>query len=271
VNKRGAAVAQEPRIYQVIDGKLVPKPGNQRDVGRRYAQVVAHDETYLREFTPEEETARDAEEAKWRAEQPLREAAEQTQKREREEFRRSLSYESRLCVFLDVLGWRDAVARSETDPELVKQLGVSLQHLVSFSAQIAWQQTHDYPGDPQVTQFSDCILISSSSDHAGKRFLIGSLWFLTATFLKLGFPIRGAVTLGQLYHRGQSVFGPALVRAYDIERKSARFPRVLLDDRLAEHWWPGDTIFDHAYPHSSAAMVCDLSTGTEVADGTRQG
>jgi hypothetical protein len=27
----------------------------------------------------------------------------------------------------------------------------------------------------------------------------------------------------------------------------------------------------HAYPHSSAAIVCDLSTDTEVADGTRQG
>jgi len=25
------------------------------------------------------------------------------------------------------------------------------------------------------------------------------------------------------------------------------------------------------YPHSSAAIVCDLTTDTEVADGTRQG
>ena len=27
----------------------------------------------------------------------------------------------------------------------------------------------------------------------------------------------------------------------------------------------------HAYPHSSAAISCDLSTDSEVADGTRQG
>ena len=32
-----------------------------------------------------------------------------------------------------------------------------------------------------------------------------------------------------------------------------------------------DTDDAHAYPHSSAAMVCDLATDTEVADGTRQG
>jgi len=32
-----------------------------------------------------------------------------------------------------------------------------------------------------------------------------------------------------------------------------------------------DTYLEHAYPHSSAAMVCDLTTDTEVADGTRQG
>ena len=27
-------------IYQLVDGKLVPKPGNQRDAGRRYAAVA---------------------------------------------------------------------------------------------------------------------------------------------------------------------------------------------------------------------------------------
>jgi hypothetical protein len=31
------------------------------------------------------------------------------------------------------------------------------------------------------------------------------------------------------------------------------------------------TLAEHAYPHSSAAIVCDLTTDTEVADGTRQG
>jgi hypothetical protein len=30
-------------------------------------------------------------------------------------------------------------------------------------------------------------------------------------------------------------------------------------------------ISNHAYPHSSAAIVCDLITDTEVADGRRQG
>jgi hypothetical protein len=28
---------------------------------------------------------------------------------------------------------------------------------------------------------------------------------------------------------------------------------------------------EHAYPHSSAVFVCDLTTDMEVADGTRQG
>jgi hypothetical protein len=35
--------------------------------------------------------------------------------------------------------------------------------------------------------------------------------------------------------------------------------------------WRPYTYGRHAYPHSSGAIVCDLTTDTEVADGTRQG
>ena len=33
----------------------------------------------------------------------------------------------------------------------------------------------------------------------------------------------------------------------------------------------GCPLLGHAYPHSSAAIVCDLTADTEATDGTRQG
>ena len=35
--------------------------------------------------------------------------------------------------------------------------------------------------------------------------------------------------------------------------------------------WHSNRVHNHAYPHSSAGFVCDLTADTEVADGTRQG
>lgn len=49
-----------------------------------------------------------------------------------------------------------------------------------------------------------------------------------------GFLVRGAVTIGELVHTKKYLVGPAMVKAYEMESKEAKFPRVLLDPRLVE-------------------------------------
>lgn len=49
-----------------------------------------------------------------------------------------------------------------------------------------------------------------------------------------GFFIRGAVTIGEVYHDDRSVFGPALVWAYELESKVAQNPRIIIDPDIAE-------------------------------------
>ena len=48
--------------------------------------------------------------------------------------------------------------------------------------------------------------------------------------LKLGFLTRGAIVLGELYHRESCVFGPALIRAVEMEKNEAFYPRILVHD-----------------------------------------
>jgi hypothetical protein len=40
-------------------------------------------------------------------------------------------------------------------------------------------------------------------------------------------------------HRESLVYGPALVRAYDLENNYSRVPRVVLDEPIAHVWGPG--------------------------------
>lgn len=50
-------------VFQFINGKLVPKPGNKRDPNRRYVTCVGGPKgDYYREFTDEEERRADKEE-----------------------------------------------------------------------------------------------------------------------------------------------------------------------------------------------------------------
>lgn len=53
-----------------------------------------------------------------------------------------------------------------------------------------------------------------------------------------GIFIRGGVTYGDIFYEKHRIFGPAMMRAYDLESQYADFPRVIVDERCR-----GD--FDH--------------------------
>jgi hypothetical protein len=55
-------------------------------------------------------------------------------------------------------------------------------------------------------------------------------------FLKNGFIARGAITHGDLFYDNTKNiwFGPAMNRAYHLESKKARFPRVIVDPEYAD-------------------------------------
>jgi len=61
---------------------------------------------------------------------------------------------------------------------------------------------------------------------------INMAYFLTNSLIDYGFIIRGAITIGDLYHDERIVFGPALNQAYEIESTIANYPRVIVDKRI---------------------------------------
>ncbi len=235
-------------VFRLVDGMLQRVPGDVRDPSRRYAQVadVATGSNYLREFTHAEEQEADLSARHWEEERPQREAKERKQKEDAERFRESLVYERRVVVFLDVLGWADALERSATDPEYAKELGVVVNGLQSH-VQHAATKRNIFAGflpntDPQATQFSDSIVFSfraSTDPRVRERLkfeLTQNLMVVTNQLLYAGLLVRGGVAEGPVIHREGLVYGPGLVEAYRLESNHASYPRIILSDALAREW-----------------------------------
>ena len=139
-----------------------------------------------------------------------------------------VSYERRLVIYFDVLGWKDRIERAGRNPSRIAELKM-------ISAVFAFDQRGAFGEEGGLlTSFSDNVVISLPYkadtiqmvlEGIGKVQLGAAIW---------GFFVRGAVTIGDLYHDARSVFGPALVRGYELESRHAKSPRIILDPDVHE-------------------------------------
>jgi len=135
------------------------------------------------------------------------------------------AYEERYVCFIDILGFSSATKDQSHPcynygPDFLRQ---ALRGLRSM-------------GDPdmaligvKLNQFSDCVALSSPIlDQDLHMFLLRTM-NVQQYLIRGKLPTRGAITKGLLYHDDSGcIFGPALVEAVELEKKYAKFPRVIL-------------------------------------------
>lgn len=135
-------------------------------------------------------------------------------------------YSEYIVAFLDVLGLTDAIKESVNDAASC----VNIARLLSELQEIAARRTQDFH-DIKVSSFSDSIIISCPTiSEQSFRFVlrIVSEFCLTAT-VSHGFFVRGALTIGPHWEDEGVLFGPAFIRAYEMEQSLALWPRCIID------------------------------------------
>ena len=82
-----------------------------------------------------------------------------------------------------------------------------------------------------VSTFSDNMVISTDPGKAVPYLLreMATIQLMTAG---LGFLLRDGITIGDIIHDDEVVFGPGLSRAYDLESKVAKYPRIAVDEHV---------------------------------------
>lgn len=144
-----------------------------------------------------------------------------------------VEYQTRAVAFFDILGWGQAVENSDTDPKLRQKLLNAVWSFAARAQDYVETETADHPSRDEYSQFSDSVIVSFP--YADYRDLFRLLKFVTefqASMVMLGLPLRGGVTVGSLFHTDAIAFGPAMNRAYHLESKVAKMPRVIIDRAL---------------------------------------
>ena len=133
------------------------------------------------------------------------------------------TYEQRLVLFLDFLAFKEVVAETERDAS-------ALERLVAALDEVGHTVEPGLSKSERVTQFSDSLVLSYKVEETSAVFwMVDAIARTVVLLANRGYLLRGAVTVGQLLHDKRHIVGPAMVRAYELESRTACVPRVIVD------------------------------------------
>lgn len=139
----------------------------------------------------------------------------------------NIDYERRVVCFFDILGWKQHIDDAGNDPQKIARLTLLPKIFASDGIKALDGKNQ------RLTSFSDCVVISCLETEVNlSNFIFGlSNIFLAAA--SEGFFLRAGVTIGNIYHDKDMVFGPALNRAYILE-STGDYPRIILDEKVSK-------------------------------------
>lgn len=167
-----------------------------------------------------------------------------------------MDYSFGYVAFLDILGFSNLVLEEsnlETVDNLIHFVN-KFQYLFNTSPQL----------NLKVSFFSDSIVLTTDMKKSENLGMIMVAIHIAELFLyqNTGLYFRGGITKGKYYYSNSTVFGPAIIRAYQLESK-AKYCRVMIDPEIIEEEKNNQQLdqaieiikdFDGNYYYSSIAL-----------------
>jgi hypothetical protein len=146
---------------------------------------------------------------------------------------RIIQYKPRFIAFLDFLGFREIVHSTAADVTHLHWLLDGIDRVHRIFTEVSYIKTQ------RTTVFSDSVVISYAANEIDASTFVYHLRKAIVDLARMGLLVRGSVTFGELLHTDEYLVGPAMVRAYELESKIAKYPRVIVDSAqlqaLAKH------------------------------------
>jgi hypothetical protein len=143
-------------------------------------------------------------------------------------------YTNSIVSYIDILGFRRLISTA-LNPDDVAQKLQTLAKMSSPDSEISTAFGNTF------TNFSDLVLrtvpIPSATQFKDGGdgllfFEIMDLVYVQVELIGKGVLLRGAITIGDIFVQDKIVFGPALIRAYELETSVSSAPRIVIDPEL---------------------------------------
>lgn len=138
------------------------------------------------------------------------------------------------CIaYLDILGGKNNIC-TDSEHKFLNFLNMLYEDAI-FESQVFADKK-----DIFVKIFSDNILFAVKVDFDSDNYLkqITTLINLVANIqneaLRYGYLIRGAIVQDEFFYNNILVYGKAIVRAVEMEENEAKYPRVIVQEELAQ-------------------------------------
>ncbi|MDR0915845.1 MAG: hypothetical protein LBN02_01475 [Oscillospiraceae bacterium] len=146
--------------------------------------------------------------------------------------------QAHLIAYFDMLGYKKAVENNEKEyfGKFVRaMLSLHLNMHTVYATDLIRYLKEPIEYNPiKYKVFSDNIVLYCPfpSDNNSKNVLLyrmaDSCLNIQCHFSRIGIPIRGAITVGNISANKDVIFGAGLIRAVDLER-IAKYPRIIID------------------------------------------
>lgn len=153
--------------------------------------------------------------------------------------KRNVQYERCLVVYVDILGFKQKI-----DTESANHISRCIRIIAEAVEPHRFKTAFPKMPRENFVNFSDLCVLWLPLEDEKKWAPVG---WVTSQILKIVHAqswllfdeqllIRGGVTIGPLAKSYGQIFGPGLVRAYELESKEAKYPRILVDKCVIEEF-----------------------------------
>lgn len=147
-------------------------------------------------------------------------------------------YKECYIAFLDLLGFKNLISDEESSCEDIAQVfdEIFIEYPVTIDNEKRYLIDFNML-KRKVMSDTICLYIDSSITNSLAG-LISTCDYLQVRLSRRKKPVllRGAIIKGEIYAEGDVTFGPGVSKAYLLEEKTAKYPRIILTKDLIDKW-----------------------------------
>lgn len=137
-----------------------------------------------------------------------------------------MQFDYSIVAFIDILGYSEMINKDSilSQPFYLPKLS----QVVGEAAAEAGKSKFN------VKLFSDCMMVSSPYSISNTIQMLDLIKVIQWAFISKCVLVRGGISYGKHFENQEMIFSKGLVTAYELESKSAKYPRIVVDKNLIE-------------------------------------